>query len=266
LISASFVNSEGQHVIVGYQNNRIDNVKVYEPGKIVCIKAPCLPGKLVREISYDYGKYPEVKFDYHLNVKGSYEYDLDYLYQPRTAHIIYHDGSQGDVVSRDVLFNGNRISQVIDRGKGGKMIAQNTFIQPSICLPKGGCVPGPLFILRTDASGNLLSFISFQFTKYGVVVHIILPSGKTTSTILKPGSTLEDVLYLVRKHEFFKDTVGYRKHPYKYPSQDFKHEFKKKVANQNTRSEMEMLIKQFRGVNHQTQKNNFETVITGVLS
>ena len=191
LVSANFMNDKGQLVEVKYQNNQIDNVKIYEPNKVdnpdlavYCSHAPC--GRLVKEIQYQY------VIAVPIDGQGG---GLIV-----TAKITYHDASQGDVASRDVDMINGRIRGVVEYNKDGKVIAKNTFEYRNLCQVSGGC---HLFIdiTRVDASGNPLSTVTVDFFANGrTLVTVTLSSGKVISRKWNNPS-IEGVLNYARNQE-----------------------------------------------------------------
>jgi len=178
-------------------DNRLQSVKIYDGDpRIVCITAPCPTGKLVKEITYEYNfgfpkPYPlpepwPVKVypigGWVLNqTSPEVQNKIDFWQQPIyemkwrdsiTAHIVYHDGSQGRINSRDVeitkMADGqNHIQTVVDYDKDGKLLVKSEFEYLSLdstCVPGEVCSPSRqvfLFrIIRTDADGFPISDIT----------------------------------------------------------------------------------------------------------
>src|SRR3989338_3730616 len=158
--SGSFYIGEDYYVELQYFDNasnsiseesRLKSVKIYDGDPyLVCIMAPCPTGKLVKEISY-------------------WAHDPDLT-------IVYHDGSQGDVASRDVTLQKDlnlpemeddgqhHIQTVIDLDKDEKVISKSElrygYVVTGYRDEYGMLIGfGPLIlrsITRTDADGNPL--------------------------------------------------------------------------------------------------------------
>ena len=207
-LKAAYFNVEGKYFELDYgsfglnlmppQSNLLASVKIYNADpRVVCIMAPCPTGKLIKEITYVHLVGNEV------NLVGAPIPSIK-------ASIVYHDDSQGEVVSREVVLatmedGQNHIQTIVDRNAESNAIATSKFdyvmmVISVMCVEGQPCVqPPPRVILRqitrTDANGNLLSHIT---EISGDQAAILMPNGTQVPVTFQ---TLEDLLQRAMEEE-----------------------------------------------------------------